>query len=323
MRLAMIVSWLFTQHPARCRPASGRAMQRFAACLFALFLALPAMPVPADQGQETIRLGSYSGARREWSRAEVLSTFDLWAQELASRFQVPVTFTHYDDPRDLRRDFLAGKLHGVNTDAMTFVRLFKTDELAEGYATVMKGGWDLMLFAGGDSPARGLADLTGKRIVLLEENAAGDLYLETLCLRHHQRACREVFAEIQRVNTSNQALMRVFFGKADLALVYGYGHAVAVEMNPQLERTLRKLAEYPLRSLFFAFYSTKVDKALRQRTVRVTPTLHTYPRGRQLLDIFKIDHLEMASPADLQPVIDLERDYQSLRALIERKERRK
>lgn len=289
----------------------------------ALVLALAAAPVPADPIQETIHLGSYSGARREWSRAEVLSTFDLWARELASRFQVPVEFTHYDDPREMRRDFLAGKLHGVNTDAMTLVRLFKPDELAEGYATIMKGGWDLMLFAGRDVPAESLADLAGKRIVLLEENTVGDMYLETLCLRHHQRTCREVFAEMQRVGTSNQALMRVFFGKADLALVYGYGHAVAVEMNPQLGRFLRKLAEYPLRSLFFAFYSTKVDKALRQRTVRVTPTLHTYPRGRQLLDIFKIDHLEMATPEDLKPVIDLERDFQSLQAQTERKAKRK
>lgn len=298
-------------------------LRRWLGLAMVLVVTLPAAPGLANPIQETIRLGSYSGARREWSRAEVLSTFDLWAQELASRFQVPVEFTHYDDPRDMRRDFLAGKLHGVNTDAMTLVRLFKPDELAEGYATIMKGGWDLMLFAGGDSPARGLADLAGKRIVLLEENAAGDLYLETLCLRHYQRACRDVFAEIQRVNTSNQALLRVFFGKADLALVYGYGHALAVEMNPQLDRYLRKLSEYPLRSLFFAFYSTKVDKALRQRTVRVTPTLHTYPRGRQLLDIFKIDHLEMASPIDLQPVIDLERDYQSLLAQAERKAKRK
>jgi len=57
--------------------------------------------------------------------------------------------------------------------------------------------------------------------------------------------------------------------------------------------------------------------------VRLTPTLHTYPRGRQLMDIFKIDHLEMASPTDLQPVIDLERDYQSLQAQTERKAKRK
>ncbi len=298
-------------------------LRRWLGLAVALVMALPAAPVPADPIQETIRLGSYTGARREWSRAEVLSTFDLWAQELASRFQVPVSIIHYDDPRELRRDFQAGKLHGVNTDAMTLVRLFKPDELAEGYATIMKGGWDLMLFAGRDAPVADLGDLAGKRIVLLEENPVGDMYLETLCLRHHQRPCKAVFADIQRVGTSNQALMRVFFGKADLALVHGYGHGVAVEMNPQLGHALRKLAEYPLRSLFFAFYSIKVDKTLRQRTVRLMPTLHTYPRGRQLLDIFKVDHLEIASPIDLQPVIDLERDFQSLQAQTERKAKRK
>ncbi len=323
MRHAMFTALTLIHRPARLQPASVRAMRRVIACLLALILPLPVAPVAANPIEETVRMGSYSGARREWSRAEVHSTFDLWAQELASRFQIPVSIAHYDDPQDIRRDFLAGKINSVNTDAITFVRLFKPEELADGYATIMKGGWDLMLFAGRDVPAQSLADLAGKRIVLLEENTAGDLYLETLCLRHHQRACRDVFAEIQRVNTSNQALMRVFFGKSDLALVYGYGHALAVEMNPQLGRHLRKLAEYPLRSLFFAFYNTKVDKALRQRTVRITPTLHTYPRGRQLLDIFKIDHLEIATPADLQPVIDLEKDYQSLRAQVERKERRK
>ncbi len=273
--------------------------------------------------EESIRLGFYAGARREWSRAEVRGTFDLWAQELASKFQIPVSIFHYEDPIKMRQDFLAGKIDGINADAITLVRQYKLEELAEGYATIMKGGWNLMLFAGKASGVQNLAELSGKRIVLLEEDQAGEMFLETLCLRHHQHPCREVFSDIQRVSTSNQALMRVFFGKADLAQVYGYGHDVAVEMNPQLGQSLRKLAEFPLRSLFLAFYSTRVDPALRQRTTRIMPTLHTYPRGRQLLDIFKIDRLDVAYPAELQPVIELEREYQRLRSQLERKDKRR
>lgn len=105
-------------------------------------------------------------------------------------------------------------------------------------------------------------------------------------------------------------------GKADAALVYGYGYEVAVEMNPQLGRALRKLAEYPITSLFFGFYSAKTDKRLRDRTLPVMPTLHTYPRGRQLLDIFKVERLEMATAAALQPALDLEREYQQLKAQV-------
>jgi len=303
------------------RRHASLAPARIAASLIVmLFLLLPAAPA---ESEDSVRLGAYHGVRREWTRTEVRSTFDLWAQELMSKFQVPVSITHYDNPAEMRQDFLAGKINGINTDGMTFVRLFKQEELAEGYATIMKGGWKLMLFAGKASGVQSLAELSGKRIVLLEEDPVGELYLETLCLRHHQRACREVFADIQRVSTSNQALMRVFFGKADLALVFGYGHEVAVEMNPQLGRSIHKLAEYQMHSQFFAFYSPKVDQALRQRTLRIIPTLHTYPRGRQLLDIFKIDRLEVATPAELQPVIDLEHEYQRLRSQTERKERRK
>lgn len=294
-----------------------------ASVIVTLALLLPATHATSAAAEESIRLGFYAGARREWSRAEVRGTFDLWAQELAKKFQIPVRIIHYDDTLEMRQDFLAGKIDGINADAITLVRQYKLDELAEGYATIMKGGWNLMLFTGKASGVQNLADLAGKRIVMLEEDQAGELYLETLCLRHHQRPCREVFSDIQRVSTSNQALMRVFFGKADLAQVYGYGHDVAVEMNPQLGQSLRKLAEFPLRSLFLAFYSTRVDPALRQRTIRIMPTLHTYPRGRQLLDIFKIDRLDVAYPAELQPVIELEREYQRLRSQIERKERRK
>lgn len=266
----------------------------------------------------TVRLGSYPGPRQEWSRTELRTTFDLWGQELARKFRIPVRFTHYDSPIALHQDFLAGKIDGVQADAMTFVRYFKPDELAEGYATMMKGGWNMMLFSTNDHAPLDLTDLAGKRIAVLKEDSAIDLYLETLCLRYHQHACNEVFSDIQRVTTSNQALMRVFFGKADVALVYGYGYEVAVEMNPQLGRALHKLAEYPITSLFFGFYSAKTDKTLRDRTLPVMPTLHTYPRGRQLLDIFKIERLETTSAAALQPAFDLEREYQQLKAQVAR-----
>ncbi|MBK6744137.1 MAG: PhnD/SsuA/transferrin family substrate-binding protein [Hydrogenophilales bacterium] len=285
----------------------GRALLGW---LLALESALLAWPADAE---ETVRLGSYT-LRREWSRAEVRGTYELWAQELARKFRIPVTITQYEDVGELRRDFLSGKINGINTDAMTFVRNFRLEELAEGYRTVMKGGWNLKLYAGREAPIRNFADLAGKRIAVLEENDVGDLYLETLCLRHHALPCKDVFADIQRTTTNNQALLRVFFGKADLALVHGYGYEVAVEMNPKLAPSLRQIDEHPIPSLYYAFYSAKSDKALREHTLRIIPSIHTYPRGRQLLDIFKMERLELAEPSELKPFQQLDRDYRELKA---------
>lgn len=275
------------------------------------------MPVLAET-METVRLGLHAGPRREWSRTELRATFDLWGQELADKFKIPVSFRHYDDPAEMRRDFLAGKINGVQADAMTFVRYFKSEELAEGYATMMKGSWNLMLFARRDGTMKDLSDLAGKRIAVLEDDPAIEIYLETQCMHHLRRPCKAVFSDIQRVGTSNQALMRVFFGKADVALVYGYGHELAVELNPRLGQTLRTLAEYPMHSLFFGFYSARTPTALRERTLPIMPTLHTYPRGRQLLDVFKIERLERVTPTALQPAFALERDYLQLKAALAR-----
>lgn len=289
---------------------------RFALLCIACLLAAP---TTGAQAEETIILGFHANARREWTRAEVRATFDLWAAELSDKFKIPVKIVHYDDILEMQRDLAAGKLHAANTDALSFVRYFKMDDLAEGYATMMKGGWDLLLFAARATPIRGPGDFPGKSVVLLDQDNIGEIWLETLCMRQHARPCAEVFTDMQRVSNNNQALMRLFFGKADLALVHSYGHDLAVEMNPQLGPALRKVAQHHLSSQFFAFYHARVDKDLRQRTLRVIPTLHTYPRGRQLLDMFKIDHLEIATPADLKPAIDLERDYRQLKARTARK----
>ncbi len=291
------------------------------ACILLALSGPRALSMPAH-AEDSVRLGTLSPTNREWSRAEVRSTFDLWVKELAARFQVPVTISYYEDIDELRRDFLSGKINGVNTEAMTLVRHFKQDELAEGFATVMKGGWDLKLYAGQNVTIRDLADLAGKRIVLLDGGDIGDLYLETLCLRHHERPCKEVFADIQRASSNNQALMRVFFGKADLALVHGFGYDVSVEMNPQLARALKLVVQYPLHSGYYAFFSPDTDKAFRQRTLKIVPTLHTYPRGRQLLDIFKMERLEITTPAELMPFLRLEQEYQSLKALQTRPPRK-
>lgn len=287
------------------------------ALLLAVLLGLPALPL---QAQDTVRMG-FMSPKREWSRAEVRGTFDLWALELAEKFQIPVTVSHYDDVASMRADFLSGRINAVNSDAMTLVRHFKLEEFAEGYSTHMSGGWGMELFAGKHTPVRDLDDLAGKRLVLLDEDSLSEALLETICLRHYGQPCSAVFAEIQRVPTNNQALMRLFFGKSDLALVYRYGHALATEMNPQLTRSPRSIAAWPYPSTYYAFFSAKVDKSVRERAVRVIPTLHQYPRGRQLLNIFRMDHLEVTNPAILKPFLQLDRDFRTLQANPPRKEK--
>lgn len=284
------------------------------ACL--LLAALLTQPVWAE---ESVRLGFLYSVRREMSRTDVRASFDLWVQELAASFQIPVKVTYYDDIEQMKQDFRQGRINGVTAEAMALTRNFRLDELAEGYSVAMPGGWNIQLLTAKGAGIHGPQDLAGKRVALIEDDPVMEQYLETLCLRHHARPCQEVLGEIQRLPNNNQALMRLFFGKADAALLYRYGYELAREMNPQVARKVAGVvAELPLKGLYYAFYSAKVDKAFRQRTLRVIPTLHQYPRGRQLLDVFKMDHLDIAEPAELKPFLQLDRDYRELKAQYER-----
>lgn len=287
--------------------------------LFLLSL-LAGLAAPYALAEEMIRLGFLYTARREMSRTEARASFDLWAQELMAKFDIPIKVYYYDDMAVMRRDFRDLKINGVTTDAMLLARNFQLDELAEGYLVAMPGGWNLQLLAAKAAGIRGFQDLAGKRVVMLEDDPTSELFLEKLCLREFSRECRQVFAEIQQVPSNNQAAMRLFFGKADLALVNRYGYELALEMNPQLAGKVdRVLEEMPLASQYFAFFSPHVAPEFRQRTLRVIPTMHTYPRGRQLLDMFKMDHLELARPAMLKPFMQLEREYRDLKARADNK----
>jgi hypothetical protein len=121
------------------------------AWLIALALLLAAVPVWAD---DTVRLGFLQGSRREMSRSDVRTVFDLWAQEMGARFQVPIKVTYYEDIQELRRDFLAGKINGVTADALSLARNFRIDELADGYSVIMQGRWNLELRADQELKAR-------------------------------------------------------------------------------------------------------------------------------------------------------------------------
>lgn len=287
--------------------------QRLVTLLLTTLLALPAW------SEDTVHLGFLFSQTPEMSRSDIRTSFDLWVTELATQFRIPVTVNFYDDADTLAREFRQGRINGVTAEAMTFIRHFKQDELAEGYSVIRSGGWDLLLMARKGSGISHPRDLIGMRVARMQGDPVLEHFLEILCLRHHQRPCAETFSEILTVPNENQALMRLYFGQADLALVHRYGYELAIDMNPKMAQKIGGVvAELPLKTQYFAFYSAKVDKTFRQRTLRVVPTLHQYPRGRQLMYLLKMDHLELADPKELKPFQQLDQELRELKTRYER-----
>ncbi len=290
-----------------------RRLSRSATAGLKLWLCVLAFSTVAH-AEETVRIGFYQGARREMSRTDLRNAFSLWSQELAATFKLPVSVTFYEDIDKMRTAFERGEINAVNADAMTLATKFNPADLADGFSVAVPGGWNMLLLASRESDIHSVGGLLGKRIALLEDDQTATTYLETVCWRQYGRECSKVFSDIQHVPTNSQAVMRLFFGKVDAVLVYRYGYELSREMNPQLRQKIGPvLAEVPFSGMYYAFFSGKVPGAFVERNLKLIPTLHTYPRGRQLLDIFKMDHLEVASPQELEPFLQLDDTLRELK----------
>lgn len=194
------------------------------ALAWALLLGLPAWAE-----QEVVRIGFNVKITRDLNRADVQSALSLWGEELSSRFGVPTEILYFDDMASLRRDFDRGRVNYVIAASMDFARYFRQEELAEGFRGALQIDHTLLLLARKDAGIADLDALAGKRVALLKDDELSEVYLETVCLRQYKRPCKQVFAGIETVANSNQLILRLVFGKADLVVSKRSGFETARE----------------------------------------------------------------------------------------------
>jgi hypothetical protein len=290
-------------------------MSRALACCLLLLGLLLSAP---GRGEESARLGLYMDIARDLNRADARAVLELWAEELTRKFQVPSRVSFYGDMTTLRADFDAGRINMVIADAMSFVRHFKREELAEGFTTKLQQDASLLLLA-----RDGSAALAGKRVALIEHDDISAAYMEVLCLRQSGQACLDLPVSLVPVSNNHQATARLLFGQADLALVNRHGYLLATELNPQLGRVGRVVNELSFDTQYFGFFSARVEPAFRTHALRSIPNTHKEVRGRQLLDVFRVDRLALADAGVLQPFYALERELRERQARVPRRETRK
>lgn len=280
------------------------------AMLFLLFNLLATGPAPA--ADEVVRIGFNVKITRDLNRADVQAALSLWAEELSSKFDVPTESLFYDDMAVLRHDFDLGKVNFVIAAGMDFARYFKQNELAEGFRGALQQDHTLLLLTHRDAGIDDLKKLQGKRISLLKGDELSEVYLETLCLRHFQRPCAKVFNGIEMVANSNQLILRLVFGKADAVLSKRNGFETARELNPQVGRVAMELTRFPLKSSYYGLFNSRINPKMRKHTLERIPNMHQDVRGRQVLEIFKLDRLELVGSDELRPFYELLSEYEAL-----------
>jgi ABC-type phosphate/phosphonate transport system substrate-binding protein len=168
-----------------------------------------------------------------------------------------------------------------------------------------------VLLVRSDSGISRIEDVRGKRLVVPTGNVGemALLWLDTLLFRRGLSDTAGHVAEVKTASRTQQALLSVFFGQADAAVVPGSGFATSVELNPQVGRQLTTIATSP--TLLPGLMGFRKGLAAEQKRIvtEASLDLKNSATGRQILMLFKIREVARFSSEDMAQLIGLLREH--------------
>lgn len=150
-----------------------------------------------------------------------------------------------------------------------------------------------------------LAALAGRSLQLLNANAAPQpsaLWLEVLLAEAKLPPPARHFSDLVDAKKATQALLAVYFGRSQAALVPRDAYLTALELNPDVGRKVTVLATSPplLRTVVCA--SRRIDARTRTRWSAALGKAHEQPAAAQLFTLFKVDRFVTWEPGLLDNV---------------------
>ena len=144
-----------------------------------------------------------------------------------------------------------------------------------------------------DSGLAGLADLAGKRVLVLRSSNANTVghWFRTEIRALGRGAPEDFLGQLEVRHQLSQTVLPVFFGKADACVVDREGFATMSELNPQIAETLQVLvaSEPFLDTLACVRLDGWEEADQRQKMLDAMLEMPDDPAGRQILTLFKFN----------------------------------
>ncbi|GAB6096601.1 hypothetical protein JCM14469_28540 [Desulfatiferula olefinivorans] len=306
------------------RPGVFRALFfRTAAALAMLTVAVsvlrpcPAACNPADRPAIHVNVGyvidSFTGVSIEDAKIAIRLIFESRFKEKYPEHKGNVTL--YPDIDSAILAIRAGRIQGLGVTTLDYLTTRHENRLIPVRAATL-----------GDSAITRFVLLTRKdrftslddlrdTAMLLETAGHGKvsaMWLDTLLLERSLPGGRDFFASLSTVKKESQAILKVFFGKADACVVQASTFAVMTELNPQIGARLTTLIESPDFLIGLFAIVDGIDAATRELMLALIDGLPGDPEGRKILSMFRVNGV---SPYRAESIATIEALYRSHRTL--------
>jgi ABC-type phosphate/phosphonate transport system substrate-binding protein len=295
-------------------------MKSFLTKLLLLVSALSsAMVAAADYSPYIVTVGSSIIGTRENSKQDVHLGFNSILDSLLAADNIKCEFKDFDKTEYLTEAIKKNEINSMFGSPLEFIK-------SESYLTsayLMSGvigsnyKSKIIILVRKDSGIDTIEQLNGRKIAAQSGviQDLGGLYLETLLLEKRLPESHKFFSETMKTETSNIALVSLFFKKVDMALMSESEFNIAAELNPQMRLQTKVIAASEPYLTFVAATSKNMpaDKmdAIKKGLLNVEKT----SKGKSILRLLKVDGFQVIGLNELASVRELIAKNKQLNAL--------
>jgi ABC-type phosphate/phosphonate transport system substrate-binding protein len=246
---------------------------------------------------------------------DATAALKIYTQELGREVGYNTEGKVYDSTDVMIRDANQGKLDLIALTSLEYLRVkgrFES-ELAIAHVRDGKSKHTYLILVRSDRQFADVGSLKNKRISVLKGDEVGMLFLNTTLLKQGHPEARNFFSEVDEKSKTSQAVLSVFFGQADGCIVDDVAFKTMGELNPQVLKNLTPLVQSGELLTSLSVFRAALPLAMKDEVLAWARRLREYPKGRQVLMLFKVDDIVPVRESDLEGVKRLAAEYDRLR----------
>jgi ABC-type phosphate/phosphonate transport system substrate-binding protein len=258
-----------------------------------------------------IRMGGSLESMHDGSATDAEIGIQLFFNEILSEGDISFSVKIYDDDEFLIQKFKQQKLHAIFINSLRFLELEElihpSARYVVQYGPTVKRRY-LVLVRNSDK-VLSLADLRDRKLTFSTGHHVGKRFLDVKLLEQGLPESDFFFRKVKIVENANTAIVDLYFSKTDVALVPSHSFEVAVELNPQISRTVSVLTKSkPMVDLVVGMRQGFPQEQINRYEPYILTDIHT-ERIKHVLRTFNISRLHRVTDDTLKEVRELNERY--------------
>lgn len=249
------------------------------------------------------------------TRTDFQVAINFWLEEFGPGLGLqPIKAVLYDDVTSLKQAFESHELDFIMAPPILLAKHFQRGLLADGFVGTSVDGsaYGTALLVRQDQGIGDIKKLSGKRLLLPENDDLAALYLDSLMLKNYRKHYRQVFSQVQTKDKQSSVVLALFFKQADVGMSYLEIYNLMVEMNPQIKHSVAILATFPTKSPNYGYFHRDFPADLRAKLTETVAELNHQPRSQQILNDLRMSSLIPCAVSELQQFDELVAEQLSL-----------